>query len=80
MATISCPECGTILEEFGSLYKCTDCKLEYEISFTCQECGEVPEEISSCGSVGYFCRSCNSLRSRTSMNKTFVPVISDPGR
>lgn len=69
---MECPECRNILKGSGSRYTCPECGKDYKVSFTCQVCGSVPEEMAACGSVGYFCNSCNKLRSRTEMNKDFV--------
>ncbi len=71
MAEINCPDCGNDMSGLGTTYSCNACESRFDIDFTCQECGSVPEEINSCGSVGYFCNKCKALRSRTSMNKVF---------
>ena len=71
---IHCPDCGGELKGLGARFTCDGCDTRFEISFTCQECGAVPEEMNACGSTGYFCRTCNALRSRTAMNKVFTRV------
>ena len=71
MAEILCPECGKDMQGVGAFYTCPACGVDYEVAFTCAECGSVPEELAGCGSVGYLCRTCNAPRSRSSMNKSF---------
>lgn len=68
---MECPECKKTLKESGTRYSCDDCSKQFNVDFTCQVCGSVPEEMAACGSVGYFCNTCNKLRSRTEMNKEF---------
>jgi hypothetical protein len=72
---MECPNCQKELIEKGGKISCPDCARDFLISYQCQVCGSVPEEISSCGSVGYFCGTCNALRSRTSMKKEFTTLV-----
>ncbi|MDF1567224.1 MAG: zinc-ribbon domain-containing protein [Spirochaetaceae bacterium] len=74
---MNCPKCQTEMKGIGSRYNCPACHTEYQVKFTCRVCGSEPEEISSCGSVGYFCPSCRELRSRTSMDKDYQELYRD---
>ncbi len=67
-----CPECSSELEGRGSHYKCGSCGQKWIVTFTCEVCGELPQVLASCGAVSFFCNTCNSLKSRESMNKEFV--------
>ena len=67
---MKCPQCQKIMEGRGNTYRC--CSYKYQVRFICEKCGSEPEEISSCGSVGYLCRTCNELKSRQRMQKEFV--------
>ena len=74
MAILHCPRCGVELKELGTRYSCADCGVVFAVKFTCADCGGEPEQITGCGSVSYFCKSCNALKSRTTMQKEFSTV------
>lgn len=69
---MKCPGCDGELKGSGSHYKCTDCGQKWRITFRCEVCGELPKVAAGCGSVSFFCDTCNNLKSRESMDKEFV--------
>lgn len=66
---MECPVCVRDMDGRGTNYYCKECDQKYTVEFSCEKCGNQPEEISSCGSVSYFCQLCKELKSRKSMNK-----------
>lgn len=68
---MKCPMCENDMNGRGTNYYCGECSQKYTVEFLCEKCGNTPEEISSCGSVSYFCNTCNELKSRTTMNKEY---------
>ncbi len=69
---MNCPECKGILDGRGSHYHCPDCGQSWKVTFTCENCGELPKVAASCGAVSFFCERCGTLKSRESMNKEFT--------
>jgi len=65
---MNCPDCSGTLEGQGLKRTCPECKRIFEMEYHCEVCGEAPEKIASCGSVSWFCNSCNELKSRSSMD------------
>ncbi len=69
---MNCPECSGDLEGKGSHYTCSSCKTRWKVTFTCEVCKNLPSVLAGCGAVSFFCDTCNSLKSRESMDKDFV--------
>ncbi len=69
---MKCPECTGQLEGKGSHYTCSGCGKKWKITFTCEVCGNLPKVASGCGAISFFCETCNTLKSRESMNKEFT--------
>ena len=68
---MNCPDCGEKLYGKGSSYRCMACDTKWEVEFSCEICGEEPENVGCCGTVSFFCKKCKSLKSRESMNRKF---------
>ncbi|MDC7225237.1 MAG: zinc-ribbon domain-containing protein [Spirochaetales bacterium] len=69
---MQCPECSGELQGRSSRYTCKNCGAKWKVTFRCEQCGELPKVAASCGAVSFFCDTCNSLKSRESMDKEFV--------
>ncbi len=69
---MTCPECEGTLTGNGSHYRCESCEAKWKVTFTCEVCKNLPSVAASCGAVSFFCETCNTLKSRESMDKDFV--------
>lgn len=67
-----CPSCNEKIDGRGSHYTCSGCGAKWKVTFSCEVCGNLPAVAASCGAVSFFCETCNSLKSRESMNKDFA--------
>jgi hypothetical protein len=73
---MECPQCGSSLSGRKTLYRCESCGARYEVEFTCDVCGDVPELLEGCGSVSFYCSRCRAVKSRSSMNKNYKTLPS----
>ncbi len=71
---MNCPDCQGELKGNGNKYQCQECETLWQIDFTCDVCGSTPSLLSSCGSVSFFCDSCKSMKSRSSMEKKYTKL------
>jgi zinc-ribbons len=67
-----CPDCNHEIKGAGNNYSCANCAVKWKVSFSCEVCGSVPKQSSSCGSVSFFCEKCKKLKSRELMDKEFL--------
>ncbi len=71
---MECPDCKGTLKGGGNNYSCPSCGKKWKVDFICEICYNKPETIESCGSSGFFCKTCKQAKSREAMDKTFTPV------
>ena len=75
---MECPQCGSNLTGRKYKYHCESCGARYEVEFTCEVCGDVPELLAGCGSVSFYCSRCRTVKSRSSMKKNYKALPSSP--
>ncbi|MBL4829224.1 MAG: zinc ribbon domain-containing protein [Aliivibrio sp.] len=66
-----CPKCEGSLDWKNSDYYCESCEQGYKKVAPCPDCATEMEKLQACGSVSYFCNSCNELKSK-SRSKTHL--------
>lgn len=78
----NCPQCETSLDwcSNGKLgkgnYACPQCQVLFLKQYDCPDCGEDIDKLQACGSVSFFCKSCNSLKSKSRVKGYFVKTNS----
>lgn len=69
----ACPTCQKELVWDGQYY-CFDCNKHYKKWAYCPECDAVLEKLQACGSVSYFCHTCNEVKSKSKARYVFQPL------
>ncbi|MDX8336139.1 zinc ribbon domain-containing protein [Candidatus Cetobacterium colombiensis] len=59
-----CLNCGNELEKIGNEYVCKVCKKRYIKKAYCPIDKSELEKLAACGSISYWCNTCNELKSR----------------
>ena len=78
-----CPQCqqelawqkGTSLGQGN--YICHACQLTYQKQNYCPDCQEEVEKLQACGATNYFCKKCNSLKSKSRVTHDFKELAVD---
>lgn len=64
---LHCPQCDRSLQRSGNLKRhCEICNSDFKLVITCNLCGDEIEQLIACGSVSFWCSSCNELKSKAS--------------
>lgn len=66
-----CPQCAELLQWDGG-YVCHSCEQHYHKQVYCPSCHRPLEKLQACGSVSYFCNTCNELKSKSAVNTVFT--------
>lgn len=66
-----CPTCNHDLIKNGNTYSCTNCNKELIKVSYCPTCNDKLEKLAACGSVSFWCNSCNELKSKKEISTTF---------
>jgi len=68
---MNCPICSKELVKNSrtGIYRCEDCNKEFKIAGLCDKCGSKVEKLAACGSVSFWCNSCNELKSKSKVEK-----------
>ena len=61
-----CPWCSASVN--GGDNPCPHCRAAIAWHAHCPDCQALLEKVAACGSVSYFCPSCNSLKSRRTIH------------
>lgn len=56
-------------------YFCDDCKQAYQKMNYCPDCQCEVEKLQACGATSYFCKECNSLKSKSRVTHDFKELI-----
>ncbi|WP_413285075.1 zinc ribbon domain-containing protein [Vibrio sp. MA40-2] len=67
----SCPTCNSELQWDAGSYQCTECNITYSKLAFCPSCEAELEKLQACGSVSYFCNTCNEMKSKSAVRIEF---------
>lgn len=67
----TCPKCNKELVWDAGSYRCDDCDANYSKVAFCPKCDAELEKLQACGSVSYFCNSCNEMKSKSAVRVEF---------
>ncbi|MHA2940096.1 zinc ribbon domain-containing protein [Vibrio sp. RC27] len=70
MSENHCSSCNKELEGDGE-YHCSSCDSHFKKIGYCPKCDAELEKLQACGAAGYFCNSCNELKSRSKIQFKF---------
>ncbi|MBF8999126.1 MULTISPECIES: zinc ribbon domain-containing protein [Vibrio] len=67
MSMNKCPICHKELTWEGPHYLCGECARHFKKVAFCPTCDNELEKLQACGSVSYFCPTCNELKSKSTV-------------
>ncbi|MBI9103187.1 MAG: zinc-ribbon domain-containing protein [Spirochaetales bacterium] len=70
---MNCPDCNGELKGRVKHFTCEACGKKWLAEYTCRICGAETEKNQSCGAPTFYCRPCQSLRSRENLNIDLSP-------
>ncbi len=73
---MNCPRCNKELKKDNTtgIYRCEECDKDYKIAGLCDKCGSKVEKLAACGSVSFWCHTCNELKSKSTVKKILEEV------
>ena len=71
-----CQNCSTNLKKdnLTGNYDCPECQAKFQIKGICYKCGDYVEKLAACGSVSFFCNTCNELKSKSTVKKLLIKI------
>ncbi|MGO1296623.1 MAG: zinc ribbon domain-containing protein [Vibrio sp.] len=69
-----CPQCQQVLQWRDGNYLCQSCQQHYLKQAYCPTCHSQLEKLQACGSVSYFCNTCNELKSKSTVQVEYTAV------
>ena len=73
-AVNNCNQCSEALVWQDGLYHCESCDISYKKISFCPDCEHELEKLQACGATNYFCKACNSLKSKSRVRHEFNAV------
>ncbi|MFC3024993.1 zinc ribbon domain-containing protein [Vibrio zhugei] len=69
-----CPQCKQAMQWREGEYVCQVCQQHYLKHAYCPTCQSPLEKLQACGSVSYFCHTCNELKSKSAVQIAYTAV------